>query len=265
MNLSDDYGVKLALETQKSLTDLSICFRFFNYRIGKYHLMSQRVNGLVSEKQLEFFSEVEWSADGTKLFLYQKFNGKFIQPEHPDSGWRMTPREWHTYCLTYHQDHKHVKVYIDAELVLADVMDTNFESTINDWFVNNITFMPKAYGAEWSSLDLMTDINVWNVTLQTDDIETWTNCRSKIVESKIISWMMAEWKLKDVREVQIKHSEICRDKNKANIHNFKIAKTFLESVDFCHLLGGHIFVAETNEALKILMDMCEDAYAGIID
>ena len=55
----------------------------------------------------------------------------------------MAPRVWHGYCLTFHQARGERKVYVDAEEVLADVMVDNTARDIPDWFINNITFMPK--------------------------------------------------------------------------------------------------------------------------
>ena len=83
----------------------------------------------------------------------------------------MAPRVWHGYCLTFHQARGERKVYVDAEEVLADVMVDNTARDIPEWFINNITFVPKGYSSDWTGLDKMTDINIWNITLAPGEVE----------------------------------------------------------------------------------------------
>ena len=254
--LSLDHGAKLANLTHIKLVDISICFRFFNFKVGNHFLMALK---------WDFFTQVEWSADGNRLLIFQKFNKKFIQPHRQESGWRMTPMEWHTYCFTYHRKTRERKAYIDAVEILGDMMHKNDESLdVSDWFPNNITFMSYGYGPHWTSVDKMADINIWNVTLNQREIDQWTDCKEAKKEYKVVDWNTAEWNVKDIKIGEVDLSAVCKIKSKVEMYQFTFKKTFLESADFCHLLRGKLAVARNNATAMAMRKKCE-TFAGIND
>ena len=248
-SLMENPGARLLQPSQKSVTDLSLCFRFFNYKIQNQFFMSR--TSINCNLCWDFYSQVEWSQDGSKLLLYQSFNWRFVDLERKDTMWRLTPMEWHTYCFTYDQRSRQRIVYIDGEIILADTMDINEETTVKDWFADKIIFLEKSYEG-WSRTDMMTDINFWNVSLRQEDIKNWTKCRGNLEEFKYVDWRASKWETKDVDVDHMNESMICQDKTKADVYSFRLQKTFLESVDFCHLLGGRILVTGAKESITVL-------------
>ena len=182
LNSTSGQVAKLKGVYPDKLGDISICLRFYNYHIERLHLMS------FSDT---FATSIEWSPDGNKLLLFQKFNNQFVQPDRQEIMEKLAPRHWHGYCFTYNKGLGARKVYVDAHKVLEDIMDDEAVKDIPVGFINNLYFMSKTGYPEWT---MMTDINIWNVTLTPEEVEGWTNCKKKICEkNKIVDWKTANW------------------------------------------------------------------------
>ena len=264
--LSDCHGAKAPSWTVWHFEDLSICLRFFNFKIQNLLLFrAQALNSSNCKKQKNSYIRFLWSLDGTKLQILQRFNKLYVQPDKADSGWRLTPLEWHAFCFTYDKEKKQSKVLIDAQIVLEDNWDFNDKTLLSQTFDYNITFMPSYHKFnEWGSVDRMTDINIWNSTLEEETIEDWTKCKSNLDEFKVVDWKSTEWETQDLNINQVSKETICQGNNKSLTYKFNVSNNFFESVDFCHLLGGQLFVADTKEALKKLDSMCV-TFAGLND
>ena len=65
------------------------------------------------------------------------------------------------------------------------------------------------------SLDKITDVNIWNITLSYEEVQLWTNYdENHLVENKIVDWKTANWSLKGVQMDSVNKSEVCKDKKK---------------------------------------------------
>ena len=96
--------------------------------------------------------------------------------------------------MTYNKDSGRRNVYIDAEEVLADVMADEDAKDIPEGFTNKITFLAKGYDSSWTGLDKMSDINMWNLTLQSDEVQTWTRFGKGALDCyKLVDWNSATW------------------------------------------------------------------------
>ena len=255
LNLAEDHGAKLKDLQQKEIGDISICFRFYNIFLGNHFLMAFL---------WDFYSFLQWSEDGSKVLLFQKFKNKFIQPDRQVPGERIAPMSWHSYCMTASERTGMRKVYLDGEEVLADIMEE--PKQLPAWFVNNITFMPKGYDwPNWTGLDKITDINIYNKTLDNNEILNWTKCvDDKGLENKIVDWISAKWTSKGVLTGTVNKSDVCEDKQKKIIYPFPFPRPYLESADFCHLLGGEIAVARDNKTAFDMSKKCR-SFAGYND
>ena len=255
LNISADHGAKLAKVYKEDLTEITICFRFYNHQIENHYLMS--FTGT-------FKTYLEWTQDGSKVLLFQKFNNQFVQPTRQVLMDRISPRLWHGYCFSYNKGRRERKVYVDAEEVLADVVDD--EAEIPDGFVNNITFMSSNGYPSWSALDMITDINIWNVTLAPDDVKMWNSCRIENLEKyRIVDWRTAMWTTRGIETDVVDRSTVCYKKEEeTKIYFFLFQKTYLDSVDFCHLLGGEIALANDNTTALEMNGKCK-SFAGYND
>ena len=119
---------------------------------------------------------------------------------------------------------------------LEDIMDDEAKKDIPFGFINDLHFMSRTEYPEWT---MMTDINIWNVTLTPKDVEGWTNCQKTNLETnKIVDWMTANWTTHGIIRDIVNKSLVCYNEERKNkIHSFLFPKNYLESVDFCDLLS----------------------------
>ena len=228
--------------------------RFDNYHIEKLYLMSSAGT---------FDTYLDWSRDGKKLLFFQKFNNQYVQPERQEVMEKLAPRLWHGYCFTYNKGLGARKVYVDANKELEDIMDNEAVKDIPVGFINDLYFMSRTRYPEWT---MMTDINIWNVTLTPLEVEGWTNCKKKHMEkNKIIDWKTANWTTYGIRRDILNKSIVCHDEErKTKIHPFLFPKNYLDSVDFCHLLSGELAFAHDNATAMDMNRKCK-SYAGYND
>ena len=212
----------------------------------------------------DFLTRINWSSDGSKLLFLQKFKKRGIQPDRQEATRKMNPMEWHTYCFTYHRKSKQQRVYVDAVEILEDTLKVNDKDfDLSDGFLNNLKFMLN--GRDCKSVDKMTDINIWNVTLDHREIKRWTACKSILPEYKVVNWKTADWNVNDIVEIGFENSSaICKTKNEVQIYQFNFPKTFLGTADFCHLLGGNITIARNNATAMTMINKCT-SFAGFND
>ena len=253
-----DQRIKLEGQNSHHLTDVSICLRFYNFYIEQVFLMTH-----LHPDTLEAY--MDWSRDGVKVLLFQRLNGQFIQPHRQENTKRLAPRLWHGYCFTYNHRLGARKVYIDGEKVLEDIIDNEAEKDIPPNFVDGIGFLSRTDNPEWN---MMTDINIWNVTLADEDVKDWTDCteEEQLENNKIIDWSSANWTTKGIRNDLVNRSTVCYKRQGTNkIFKFPFSRSYLDSVDFCHLLNGKLAIAINNTTAMEMLKKCDSHFSGFND
>ena len=120
---------------------------------------------------------------------------------------KLAPGLWHGYCFTYNKGLGARRVYVDGAEVLEDIMDVDAEKDIPDNFISGIEFMLKTEYPDWT---MMTDINIWNVSLTLPEIGDWTNCRERNWgDDLIIDWKTANWKTEGINNEVVNKSSVC--------------------------------------------------------
>ena len=258
-----DHRIKLENQYSQNLSDISICFRFYNLHIEHIFLMAYY-------DPHNFWVRLEtilrWWDDGMILQLFQRLSGQLIQPDIQDNTDRLAPRQWHAYCLTYNRRLEARMVFIDGEKRLEDILEERSpaERDLPHDFLKGLGFFTMSDFPQWN---WFTDIHIWNVTLGQDKVQNWAECKNgKYEENKIVDWSTANWTTKGIKIDAVNKSNVCfKRESSSKIFKFPFSRSYLNSVDLCHLLSGELTIAVDNVTAMEMLGKCDSHFSGLND
>ena len=99
----------------------------------------------------------------------------------------------------------------------------------------------------------MTDVNIWNISMTTQDMVSWTNCNNN-QNGNIVIWDVKRWILTGLEKLEINVSSLC-EINLVIRKIFPNKRNYQNSVNLCKGLGGRITkahnVIEVEEMIRI--------------
>ena len=89
--------------------------------------------------------------------------------------------EWNHVCFRYTNRTSNVKLVSNGDIIHDEVLQglkSNPEEIPLD-FISNFAIMKQFYGPN-SMLGKMTDVNIWNISLDTRTMTSWTKCARRL-------------------------------------------------------------------------------------
>ena len=155
------------------------------------------------------------------------------------------PGVWHNICILNHCKNKNLKIVLDGEIAL-EVMDIDCEKYQLD---ENI----KIKGHFGS----FTDFNIWSKVLSYDEIHTW-NVFDEMAVGDVVKWDDASVQLYDLVQEDISNKELIAmfaENHMYHILDIQAKKSFDDSIDMCHNMGGELAVPTDNVKMSEFMEV----------
>ena len=156
--------------------------------------------------------------------------------------------EWHSVCISLNGSNNIAKIYLDGSMVFNT---TQFYKK-GDFKYGNITLFHKSDDSHQTDKSIqyqvqteITEFNIWNKTMSTSFIESWSNCESTI-GGNYLNW--SSTKNFNFPSYFEDLDKIC-SKNK-NLFIHQELMNLAETKQFCAKMGGGMSVATDNQTLN---------------
>ena len=181
-------------------------------------------------------------------------------------------RKWHSVCLTFNSSDNLIKIFLDGSFKTSEFY------TKNDFKSGNIILFQKSnnehndqHGGEnsisYQAQTEITDLNIWNTSMSTTLMESWSNCESELY-GNYLKWSSIEFG-DDIQSYSQDINKICSQPENFIVH--QDTKNFADTQNFCRNMGGTMAVAKDNQTLKQMtelfkspdgskLDDCEDGF-----
>ena len=224
-------GLRLIDPRKTKMTESTTCFRFYHdYILENQHLL-----------QIGWISVgVFWADDGHLLrvpwkkqvdlvtgvfFVKNVFSDELVTNEIAD--WDL--KQWNTACLNIDTSRRSIKLYLNSYIAYSGRVDENTANE-KDWDelaenqLENLRLMTGSYPEvkdlvpEFANdtedffinsfFGKITDINIWNRTLNPNEVKAWNNC-SGPMKGTVLQWDPGHWKAKGFIKQDLDDSIIC--------------------------------------------------------
>ena len=88
----------------------------------------------------------------------------------------------------------------------------------------------------------MSDFNIWNYSMITEEMKSWTTCLNN-KGGNVVNWETAEWTMHGLEVEEIPNEELCHSGNELAVFASP-KRDFETSVNFCKRLGGNLAVSD---------------------
>ena len=258
-------GAQLTLGARVPLMDLTVCWRFYEFPNPnmRYLINSMTRNKEGKDKHIFGFN-TNWAGE-------EERNGfNFLGYWMPlDVSW--LPMEWNHVCFSYTNSTSNARIVSNGDIILDETMEYLKQNPeeIPDEFIKNLVIMRRYFPYKndfFSMVGKMTDVIIWNISMTTQDMKSWTHCNYKETKN-IIKWDVEQWSLTELEKIN-GHS-FCKN-IAVEMKIFVKKSSFFNSLDFCNKLGGSLTVADSSNKSQEMMRIgndnnCGDVWAGYSD
>ena len=155
-------------------------------------------------------------------------------------------REWHSVCLTFNISNNLLVVYLDGSVKTAvSYVKENFKSGNIMLFQEIISRHPRENSIYQVETEI-TDLNIWNTSISTSMIKSWSNCESEL-HGNFLNWSSLPID-ENIPSYSLDLTEICSPPKHFIVHPDLM--NLADTEKFCTKMGGVIAVAENNQTLK---------------
>ena len=245
---SDDYdrnkdnpGFKLKNPQFIETKDITICFRFLEFMIQNNYLIDSatRTNKFFIYDHFNVGSKIrlQWAASFSK----SSFNF------HAD--WKT--HTWNHICFSFEKRTRKNRMISNGMVIREDTIAHTPELGIPSDLLKGLFFMKNMTGK-------ITDINIWNSSIDVDKMKTWTTCKKNDLENgNIINWKTAEWDLGDFEQKDLNRSEIC-EKEEDLMKMVSGKRNMMESMKICKQLKGTLAPANNASSWNELVEFSRE-------
>lgn len=247
-----------------SLSQFTICARIFTYQFDDFYSDYHTVMSIpmiyaeqrISHQFLASFS----TRNLTTLKGYKEWMGKDWKfgkvygtmfannRQHFYNIWNLT--KWQSVCIIVDKVDFSMHYIFESELYFnISISDASFENTdlklMNGLDIYNVS--SPMHGA-------ITDVNIWNYTLSTEEISDWTNCK-RIKLGNIIDWDTVVLDIQFLETIEYDIKDICKIESKKLYIGFNknLVAFPKEHLNFCKSLGFRVAVpSNDNEFQKLI-------------
>lgn len=155
------------------------------------------------------------------------------------------PGVWHNLCILNNCRNNNQKIVLDGELAL-EVTDIDCEKYQLD---ENIKIT-----GHFGSL---TDFNIWSKVLSNDEIHSW-NGFDEMASGDVVKWDDASVQLYDHVQEDISNKKLIAmfaENHMYHILDIQAKKSFDDSIDMCHNMGGELAVPTDNVKMSEFMEV----------
>ena len=161
--------------------------------------------------------------------------------------WR--PQVWNTLCWT--EETNQSKIMVNGKIILehSGYEKSDYEVLIDFQYMNFEDRKP-LNGA-------ITDLNIWNRTLSSEELNSWRLCNS--LEGNILNWTTVQLDITGLTKEKINKTELCQDSSDDQLYKaFNQRLGFFDSAIFCQRFGA---VASAHDSTSL--DRMMEAYEKI--
>ena len=278
---SDSYygrGVRLKDPIKIKMKESTTCFRFYHdYILENQHLI-----------QVGWISVGAFWVDGGHLirvpwkkqvdlvtgvfFVKNVFSDELVTNEIAD--WDL--KEWNTACLNIDTSRRSIKLYLNSYIVYSGRVDENTTSE-KDWMeleenqLENLRLMTGSYPElkdlvpEFANdtedyfihsfFGKITDINIWNQTLNPNEVKAWNDCDG-LKKGNVLEWDPGHWTIKGFIIQDFDDSIICSNHDdRQKIFMSDPVLTQVERGEFCSQMGGHRLIIDSDVMVDRMLNL----------
>lgn len=188
---------------------------------------------------------------------------KFLTPLDP---W-LRPLRWYLVCVAHRIRENQASVFLDGQ----NVGTINLTKTEPVWGTElTVGFMDPSWYPGISFIGNVTDFNLWNRTLTSEELMALSKCRG-VQEGNVVGWSRAEWKVNKVLEYDVALQDLCYRAPPLTFQVFK-AMVFKEGSYLCRALGGVMRTPSTLKEVETTFLMTQESrpdcpllWAGVTD
>lgn len=188
---------------------------------------------------------------------------RFLSPLDP---W-LRPHRWYLVCVVHSIRKEHANIYLDGQKVGL----INLTKTEPVWATElTVGFMDPSWYPGISFIGNVTDFNLWNRTLSTEELMALGKCRA-VMEGNVVAWNRAKWKVSKVLEYNVDPKDLCYRAPPLTFQIFK-AMVFRESSYLCRALGGILRTPSSLKEVEMTYRMTQESrpdcpllWAGVTD
>ena len=171
-----------------------------------------------------------------------------------NEGW--SAMKWNHVCLSYTNSTSNLRIVSNGEIILDEELEGLKQNNekIPIQFLGNFAIM-RSYFPELNSFSplvgKMTDVNIWNISMTTQDMVSWTNCNNND-SGNIVNWEVDNWIVTGL-DKEIVNDQILCQKDVVTMKVFVHKKNYQDSLDFCSRVGGNLTVADSSSKATEMM------------
>ena len=160
------------------------------------------------------------------------------------------PKIWNSFCITVDSITRKFESFLNGKVIYQTDRYTGYheKSFGNFILLNGFSFIENIYSYPFKGE--ITDVNIWNETLDNKFIESWSGCQDD-VNGNLLNWKFAKivYNKKDVDMKDIDKSDICQCSNSRSrkIIAFTNKLSFKDSLKFCQKIFSNFVKTRTRQ------------------
>ena len=163
-------------------------------------------------------------------------------------------REWHSACLAFNESNNLLVVYMDGSFKTAvSYTKEDFRSGNVMLFQKIISRHPRENSIYQVQTEI-TDLNIWNTSISTEMIKSWSNCESEL-HGNFLKWSSIQFD-ENITSYSLDLNEICSQPTHFIVHPDLM--NLAQTEKFCTKMGGVMAVAENNQTLNQMIESFKD-------
>ena len=227
-------GATLIYDHQVELVDFTLCWRFYELQnpYTKYFISS--IYKDEDDKESYIFA------------LYSRWRGEEYEIGFNLLGyWVLVmgswpAMEWNHVCFSYTNSTSIARIVSNGQVIHNEVIEGLKQNPeeIPAEFLGNFAIMRRYFRKGYyfdSMAGKMTDVNIWNNLMTTQDMVSWTNC-SFNKSGNVVKWRADNWITTGLKNEEINWESLCQ-KDIVTMKVFVHKANYKDSLDFCTILG----------------------------
>ena len=182
---------KLRGSFEVELSEISICWRFFQYRRLPPSVSFASVPIYITDPNVgvPFFFQISPSLKDDSLIKYNLMNRwHFV-------SMTLLPQVWNHVCMATHASSARITLVSNGK-VISDKIDESMRSQSKLAFSLNVHLMNSTFGRA-------TDLQIWDHWKSSKDLLQWVDCQDDGEEGNLVAWSSTQWDLVGLEEKEV--------------------------------------------------------------
>ena len=249
------------IDSLSALDQFTICARFRAYQFNDMYYYTQSVISLHSNILFGSFTTGDkctfkdcatyWKNYFGEIWKY----GKAFSFTHSYGYFslmdELRPRKWYSLCINIDVLNESIDYLINQNNIHNRRISRELIGNGSIFLLNSNEQNNPFYGE-------ITDVNIWNRVLNSQDIAEWTYCRESF-KGNVMNW-------DDISKIQFVHLElknidmkdICNSSSAKDVNVYKNSvETAQDTIKFCNTIGATVAIAKTADDLKNMYSLYE--------